>query len=187
MYLPVLYGTVRAERKSIGVARFAEARIRARGHESRLFDPRDLPFGDLVAREWEESPPRPEVQAFVREMARADGFLVVTPEYNYGIPGALKNVLDALFDEWNRKPFAAVGAGGISGGLRAVDHLRQVVSGLDAVMVPAHMPVQHVGRAWGPDGPLADAEEWGRRLDKVLGELEWYAEALTAARSRSSA
>lgn len=120
-------------------------------------------------------------------MARADGFLVVTPEYNYGIPGALKNVLDALEDEWRRKPFAAVGAGGISGGLRAVDHLRQVVSGLGAVMVPAHLPVQHVGRTWGPEGPLADAEDWAKRFDKVLADLEWYAGALTAGRSRSSA
>lgn len=183
LYLPVLYGTVRAQRRSFGVARFAAERLALRpGVETRVFDPRDLPFGNLDAREWEMDPRPPGVDAFVREMARADGFLVVTPEYNYGLPGTLKNLLDAVYDEWNRKPFALVGAGGLSGGLRAIDQLRQVVSGVGAVSVPAHVPVFHVAKAFGPDGPVADAPEWERRFDKLADELLWYATALKAAR-----
>lgn len=183
LYLPVLYGTLRSERKSLGVARFVAARLAKRPDvETRLVDPRELPFGNLDLREWEMSPRPPEVARFVDDMARADGFVVVTPEYNYGIPGTLKNLLDALYDEWNRKPFALVGAGGISGGHRALDQLRQVVSGLGAIVVPEHLGVQNVGRTFGPDGPLEDEERWTTRVDTVLDALEWYARALKAAR-----
>lgn len=182
LYIPLLLGTVRDERKSEWVAQAVLERIRAReGAESRLFDPRELPFGNLVHREWEMRERPPAVDEFVREMARADGFLVVSPEYNYGYPGTLKNMLDAVYDEWNRKPFAIVGVGGISGGLRMIEHLRAVVAGLGAVSVPHSVPVQFVGKTWGPQGPT-DGVDWAPRFDKLLDELLWYAKALKAAR-----
>lgn len=182
IYLPLLMGTVRAERRSEWVARAVLERLRAReGVETRLFDPRELPFGNLVHREWEMPERPPVVDEFVREMARADGFLIVSPEYNYGYPGTLKNMLDAVYDEWNRKPFAIVGVGGISGGLRMIEHLRPVIAGLGAISVPHSVPVQFVGKTWGPDGPT-DGVDWGPRFDKLLDELTWYARALQAAR-----
>lgn len=180
--LPVLLGTIRHERKSEWVARYVVDRLARRpGVASDLVDPRALPFGNLDLREWEMDPRPPEVAAFVEEMGRADGFVVVTPEYNFGYPGALKNVLDALYDEWNRKPFALVGVGGVSGGLRAIDNLRQVVSGLGAVTVPTHVPVTFVARSFTSEGPI-DAPEWDRRFEKMFEELEWYAAALQRAR-----
>jgi NAD(P)H-dependent FMN reductase len=182
LYLPVLHGTVREGRKSIHVARFVEARLRERpGVETRLFDPREWPFGNLVAREWEQDPRPPRVAEFVDEMARADGFVIVTPEYNHGYPGTLKNMLDAVYDEWNRKPFALVGCGGVSGGLRALDALRQVVTGLGAITVPTHVPVQSVGKEFEVGGPH-DPEKWTKRFARLFDELEWYARALKAAR-----
>ena len=181
-YLPVLLGTVRDGSRSEWVARFAHDRLAKRpGVTTRLFDPDEWPFPNLVAREWEMEPAPARVDEFVREMARADGFLLVAPEYNHGYPGALKNMLDALFDEWNRKPFALVGVGGISGGLRMLEQLRLVVSGLGAISVPASVPVQFVAKEWTPEGP-ADADKWGPRFDKVFDELEWYARALKTAR-----
>lgn len=183
LYLPILLGTVREERKSVRVARFVAERMAAHPEvESRLFDPAEWPFGNLVRREWEMDPRAPEVDAFVVEMARADGFVVVAPEYNHGYPGALKNMLDAVFDEWNRKPFALVGCGGISGGIRMIEQLRQVVGGLGAVPIPSSVPVQFVGRTFAEDGPAADAEDWARRFDKLILDLAWYARALKSAR-----
>lgn len=182
LYIPLLLGTVREERRSEWVARFVLERLRAReGLETRLFDPRELPFGNLFQREWEMPERPPAVDEFVREMGRADGFLIVSPEYNYGYPGTLKNMLDAMYDEWNRKPFALVGAGGVSGGLRMMEHLRAVVAGLGAVAVPHGVPVQFVAKTWGPDGPT-DGADWGARFDKLIDELAWYARALKAAR-----
>jgi len=186
LYLPVLYGTVREPRHSLKVARFVLQRLTLRPDvETRLFDPRDLPFGNLVQREWEMDPAPEAVSAFVQEMGRADGFVVVTPEYNYGIPGALKNLLDHVYDEWNRKPFGIVTAGGVSGGLRAADQLRQVVSGLGAVVVPVHVSVPFVQESFDEDGPKLHREVWVARLEQFFGDLEWYARALQAARARA--
>lgn len=184
VYLPVLYGTVREPRASWGVAQFVVRELAKRpGVETRLFDPRELPLGNLVRREWEMQPPSPIVQHFVAEMGRADGFVVVTPEYNHGIPGTLKNLLDHLYDEWGRKPFGIVSAGGIAGGLRATEMLRQVISGLSAISIPAQVPVFQVQDHFDESGPTTDEERWVQRLDRFFGELEWYARALAVARA----
>lgn len=193
--LPVILGTVREGRKSEAVARYVHKRLSARpGITSPFIDPRDHHFENLHGRVVDlpdldpNAPPpgvpvTPEIAAFIRAMHAADGFLVVTPEYNYSFPGCLKNLLDVTLKPWSRKPFALVGCGGISGGLRALDSLRQVVAGLGAVTVPHHMPVPFVTRAFGPDGPLADAADWEKRVDTLCHELEWYATALQAARA----
>lgn len=183
--VPVILGTVRDGRQSEHLARFVLARLNARtGVRSELVDPAVHRFGDLRARaKTLEEATDPGVRAFIQRMDAADGFVVVTPEYNYSFPGALKNLLDVTFKPWNRKPFGLVGCGGVSGGLRAIDALRQVVAGLGAVCVPAHVPVQAIGKTFGPAGPLADAEDWTRRIDGFLDEVLWYAEALKAARA----
>lgn len=188
LYFPVLYGSVRAQRRSLPVARYVVALLDRRpGVETRLFDPKEWPFRELVAREWEMDPQPPRVAEFVREMDRADGFVVVAPEYNYGYPGALKDMLDVVYDEWNRKPFALVGCGGVSGGLRMIDQMRQVVSGLGAVCVPAHVPVPFVMKTFDEHGPLEDQERWEARFGKLFDELEWYAAALGTARKGQAA
>jgi len=183
LYLPVLYGSVRAERKSIHVAQFAAERLALRPNvETRLFDPKNMPFGNLEFRTWEWKEAPPEVAQFVGEMARADGFVVVTPEYNHGYPGTLKNLLDHLYDEWNRKPFGLVGAGGMYGGARAIDGLRLVIPGLEAISVPAMVGVTNVEKTFDANGPLSDRAGWERRFDRFFTELEWYARALQRAR-----
>ncbi|MCI4335079.1 MAG: NAD(P)H-dependent oxidoreductase [Thermoplasmata archaeon] len=187
LYLPVLYGTVREGRRSITLARYVEQRLAQRpGVRTRFFDAAELPFGNLVRREWEIENPPQEVTDFVREMGEADGFVIVTPEYNYSIPGALKNVIDHLFDEWHRKPFGIVTAGGIGGGLRAADTLRQVIPGVRGVTVPSHVPVRDYAKAFNADGTPVDAVDLDRRLDILFADLEWYAKALQLARKESA-
>jgi NAD(P)H-dependent FMN reductase len=120
-----------------------------------------------------------------REMERADGFVIVTPEYNYGIPGTLKNLLDPLTKEWHHKPFSFVTAGGVSGGVRAQDQLRIIVGGLRAVPLPLSVPVHRVEEEFTADGPKEPAK-WAARLGPLFNELEWYARALSAARGAGS-
>jgi NAD(P)H-dependent FMN reductase len=185
--LPILVGTIRADRRSIHVARYAHALLAARpGVTTRLWDPVDLPFGNLAYREWEMKERPGAVDEFVRAMDRADGFVIVTPEYNFGIPGTLKNLLDHLFDEWNRKPFGFVTAGGVVGGVRAQDQLRQVISGIRAITIPTAIGVQHVEAAWDEKGPKAGRPEWDARFGRFFDELEWYARALRTARQGSA-
>jgi NAD(P)H-dependent FMN reductase len=184
LYLPVLLGTTREGNRSSHVARYVAARAGERpGIESGVHDPAELPFGNLVKRVSKTDPLPRGVREFVSEMARADGFIVVTPEYNFGVPGALKNLLDHLVEEWVRKPFALVGVGGRSGGIRAIDNLRQVVTGLEAVVVPTSLSVHSVKRTFGEDGPTVDKEDLDARLERMLADLEWYARALRAART----
>jgi NAD(P)H-dependent FMN reductase len=193
--VPVILGTVREGRRSEHLARYVLARLNARtGVQSRLIDPREHDFGNLKGRvvdlpDLDPSAPPPgvpitdELRRFIHGMHAADGFVVVTPEYNYSFPGTLKNLLDVTLKPWSRKPFGLVACGGISGGLRAIDSLRQVVSGLGGVVVPAHVPVQFIGKTFGPDGPLVDSEAWQSRIDHFLDDVLWYAEALKAARA----
>jgi NAD(P)H-dependent FMN reductase len=185
--LPILMGSVRAERRSAWVARYVHALLATRpGVETRLWDPAALPFGNLVRREWEMTERPAAVDEFVLAMGHADGFVLVTPEYNFGMPGTLKNLIDHVFDEWNRKPFGFVTVGGVSGGIRAQDQLRQVISGVRAVTIPAAIPVQHVEKTWSENGPLADRNDWDSRFDQFFVELEWYARALQSARAESA-
>lgn len=185
LYLPILYGSVREGRRSFAVATWVEARLRARpGVATRLFDPRDLPFGNLVLRAREMHPVPAEVEAFRREIVRADGFVVVTPEYNFGVPGTLKNLFDHFDAEWRFKPFGLVTVGGLSGGLRAGDQLRIGVPGLGGVTVPLGLPVHRVETSWGAEGPTSDGPSWERRADQFFRQLEWYARALRTARAQ---
>lgn len=183
--VPVILGTERDGRESEHLARFVLARLQARtGMETVLVDPAGHHFGNLRARAKDVADATdPEVRAFIEQMHAADGFVIVTPEYNFSFPGALKNLLDVTFKPWNKKPFGLVACGGISGGMRAIDSLRQVVAGLGAICVPAHVPVQFITKTFGPNGPLVDAEAWTKRIDSFLDEVLWYAEALKGARA----
>jgi NAD(P)H-dependent FMN reductase len=193
--IPVILGTVREGRKSEHLARYVHGRLLARpGIESPFVDPRDHDFDNLRGRvidlpDLDPQAPPPgipitdQLRSFIQQMHSADGFVIVTPEYNYSFPGTLKNLLDVTYKPWNRKPFGLVACGGVSGGLRAIDALRQVVAGLGAVCVPAHVPVQSIAKTFGPEGPLADADSWRKRIDGFLDEVLWYAEALKAARA----
>lgn len=80
-------------------------------------------------------------KAWSRRISRSDAFVFVTCEYNHGMPATLKNAIDYLSKEWANKPVAFVGYGGISGGTRAIQQLKQVASALkmyvfDGVILP---------------------------------------------------
>jgi NAD(P)H-dependent FMN reductase len=77
----------------------------------------------------------PEGRAWAERVQQADAFIIVTPEYNFGYTGVLKNALDWVGQPWIDKPVGFVGYGSISGGIRSVDQLRQVVVELGLVQV----------------------------------------------------
>ena len=77
---------------------------------------------------------QPHTKAWAKVIAPFDGYVFVTPEYNHGICGALKNALDYLYAEWNNKAAGFVGYGS-AGGVRAVEHLRLVASELQMAHV----------------------------------------------------
>ena len=146
-----------------------------------------LPFFDEpMSPAW--ATPRNEVaQRWARKIGELDGFIFVTAEYNHGVPAVLKNALDYAFKEFNRKPAAYVGYGGV-GGARAVEQLRLINIELEMAALRASV---HIG---GADflGMLlhgktfADSPHLEPAARAMLDELAWWTRALQIAREEKS-
>ncbi|WP_069814337.1 NADPH-dependent FMN reductase [Streptomyces sp. TP-A0874] len=124
-----------------------------------------------------------EVNAYARRIAEAEAFVVVTPEYNRGYPAALKLAIDSVYAEWHAKPVGFVSHGGQSGGLRAVEQLRQVFAELHTVTVRDSVSFPMAWEQFDEDGNPHDAEGAGVAAKQLLDELVWWAEALRQARA----
>ncbi|NML49218.1 NAD(P)H-dependent oxidoreductase [Streptomyces sp. R302] len=131
--------------------------------------------------------PDPAVRA---ELARvtpvleaADAFVVLTPEYNHSFPASLKNLIDRHYTEWRAKPVGFVSYGGISGGIRAVEQLRQVYAELHAVTVRDGVVLPDVHGQFDEDGRFKDpaGPEAGAKL--MLDQLAWWGTALRDAKA----
>ena len=112
----------------------------------------------------------------------ADGFIIVSGEYNHSIPPALSNLLDHFLEEYFWRPSAIVCySAGAFGGVRAAMQLRAMLCELGTPSIPSLLPVPQVQDAFDEDGQPHD-EAYPRRAARFLDELEWYANALKAAR-----
>jgi len=120
-----------------------------------------------------------------QRLNRADAFVVVTPEYNHSFPASLKNAVDWFRAEWQAKPVGFVSYGGMSGGLRAVEQLRQVFAELHAVTVRDSLSFHSAWERFDDDGSPHDAEGTSAAAKGMLGQLQWWADALHAARART--
>lgn len=116
------------------------------------------------------------------KLAAADAFVVLTPEYNHSFPAGLKNLVDWHYGEWRAKPVALASYGGVSGGLRAVEHLRQVFAELHAVTVRDTVSFHHAGTAFDDGGTLKDPSGPDAAAELMLDQLAWWAHALRDAR-----
>ena len=117
----------------------------------------------------------------------ADAFVVITPEYNHSFPAALKQFLDLFKDEWQAKAASFVSYGGMSGGLRALEHLRAVFAELHTVtirdVVSFHNPWLMFEFDSSGRGELRDPDQPNAAAKVMLDELVWFAAALRTARS----
>ncbi|MFF1308252.1 NADPH-dependent FMN reductase [Streptomyces sp. NPDC058307] len=116
------------------------------------------------------------------KLASADAFVVLTPEYNHSYPAGLKNLIDWHFTEWQAKPVALVSYGGISGGLRAVEHLRQVFAELHAVTVRDTVSFHNAGGSF-TDGRLKDPSGPDAVAKTMLDQLVWWGKVLREGRT----
>ena len=180
LLIPVIYGSVREQRRGIHAARFIVDALLRRGHEPVLVDPleKPLPLLDKMYKEF----PAGEAPLVMEELAdlfrRADGFCVVAGEYNNGIPPALKNLLDHFLEEYFWRPAGIVCySGGRFGGIRGAMQLRMTLAEMGMVTIPSLFPIPSVGSAFDDDGTPREA--WMRdSVDGFLTEFEWYARAL---------
>lgn len=120
-----------------------------------------------------------EAEAFTRRIGAADAFAVVTSEYNHGYPAALKTALDTVKHEWRTKPVGFVSYGGLSGGLRAVEQLRQVVVEVHMVPVRESVSFHRVKHAFAADGTTTDGAA-ADAAQRMLTQLAWWARTVRA-------
>ena len=181
----VIYGSNRRDRRGIRVVRFIINELEARGHRVELVDSmeHELPLLDRMYNEYDEGE-APGAMARVAELlVGADGFVVVSGEYNHSIPPALKNLLDHYQSEYHYKPSALVTySKGPFAGVRGLVNLRGIMGELGTVTIPSAFPVSKVDNAFDEDGTPKD-DAYSERVDKFLTEYEWYARALKAART----
>ncbi len=178
--VPVIYGSVRTERQGIKAARFVVAELLRRGADAVLVDPMEkrLP---LLDRMYKEFPPG-QAPAPMEELAdlfrRADGFAIVSGEYNNGIPPALKNLLDHFLEEYFWRPAAiACYSGGRWGGVRAAMQLRMSLAEMGMVTIPSLFPTANVGTAFSDDGTPSDPKTVEYSAE-FFDEFFWYMKAL---------
>lgn len=175
LFLPVVLGTNRKERKSVFVARWLIQEMEKRPEiETRLFDVKDfvLPQDDYgtgikdAFPEWRDA------------IIRADGLVIISPEYNHGYPGALKSVLDLLLKEYIHKAVAFVGvSAGPWGGARVVETMVPMVRELGLAATFADLNFPKVQDKFDEEGVLLDTAYEGR-VSGFLDELVWMSRVL---------
>ena len=186
--VPVILGSVRSDRIGIRAARYLIAQLEARGHEAPLVDPAELKF-PLLDRMYKEYPPGTapdEMERLATLYRRSDAFLVVTAEYNHGVPPALSNTLDHFLEEYYWRPSAiCCYSAGAFGGVRAAMPLRAMLAEMGMPSIPSLLPIPRLQNAITEAGTATEP-----RLEasaaRFLDELTWYAEALGAQRQRGT-
>ncbi|MET9926677.1 MULTISPECIES: NAD(P)H-dependent oxidoreductase [unclassified Streptomyces] len=132
--------------------------------------------------------PAPEdaarIEAVSERLAAADAFVVVTPEYNHSFPAPLKNLIDWHRTEWQAKPVAFVSYGGRSGGLRAVEQLRQVFAETHTVSVRDTVSFHNAGALFDDEGNHREPADVDAAAKALLDQLAWWGVALRDARNR---
>lgn len=190
--LKVIIGSTRQKRFSEKPANWIFGELKTRADvDAELLDLRDypMPFFDepkSPSTSKGNSYENPIVKKWAAKIAGADGFVIVSPEYNHGYPAVLKNALDYVYAEWNNKPVAFVSYGSVGGG-RVIEQLRSVA--IELQMAPIRNAVHISGdvymKAAGIGGP-ADSEAFKPLTERAKGlfeQLIWWARALKTARS----
>ena len=179
LFVPVILGTARQGRQSEHVAHFVLEEVKKRADlETELIDIRTLPLKLDDAGEGMKDPD------FSATIDRADGLILVVPEYNHGYPGLLKHALDMNLKEYIHK---AVGICGVSagpyGGARVIENLLPVLRELGLVTTFTDVNFGSVRKIFDEDGRLLD-QNYVRRLDEFLKELIWMARLLRHGREK---
>lgn len=182
LFIPVILGTVRKGRATENVAKFVFEQVKKReGVESELIDIRELNFPANDAGEQIKD------AKFSAACERADGLVIVTPEYNHGYPGMLKHVLDSNLKEYIHK---AVGVCGVSaggfGGTRGVQSLLPVLRELGLVTIFWDGNFSSAQQLFDDAGNMKDRAVHEMRMDKFLGELIWMSKVLRYGRENVS-
>lgn len=170
----VLLGAVRDGRVSEGIAKYVASQLKQLGAEVKFVDAKDL----VIGYDWKDT----DLPGWMETAQWADGFVLVSPEYNHGYAPAIKLVLDGAYDEYEKKPVGFVGvSSGPFGGIRAVEQLRQVCVELGLVGIHEQLLVGFAAKTISPEGKLLDPSVQSR-MEAFGKALVWWADGLKTLR-----
>ncbi|MBD2341316.1 NAD(P)H-dependent oxidoreductase [Calothrix sp. FACHB-156] len=174
LFIPVILGTSRQGRQSEYVAKFIVEQVATRDRlQTELIDIRNIAIATDDAGESIKDP------QFSATIERADGLIIVAPEYNHGYPGLLKHVLDTCLKEYIHK---AVGICGVSagsfGGTRVIQNLLPVMRELGLVTIFYDLNFSEVQTLFDESGNLIDKPTYIRRMSRFMDELVWMSKVL---------
>lgn len=182
LFIPILLGSAREGRQSEKAAVFVYEEAKRYGQ----FDTELLDVRDFVAECQTAAMPEKKSKEWSKIMKKADGLIIVSPEYNHGYPGELKLMLDEIYEEYNRKPLGICGvSGGRLGGARMAEMLRTTAIELQMVPIRSAVYFSSVQNLFDKKGNIQD-ESYHARLQGLFDELLWYAEALKTARDKQN-
>ena len=173
LYIPVLAGTTREQRKSIFAAHLvAEVGNTFEEIETAVIDPKDFNFpGD--GNDPEGKDPR-----YTAITERAQGFFIVSPEYNHSFPGSLKRMLDSELENYIHKPVAFAGASSTQwGGVRGIEALVSTVREMGLVSTFTDMQFPKVQELFNDEGVLQN-EAYREYIKSAWTELIWMTRVL---------
>jgi NAD(P)H-dependent FMN reductase len=179
--IPVLLGSARVGRQSARVGELVLTELEQRtGAQSEMLDLAGYDFPIMSERLSQMKQPPPGLAEFAAKLARANGLVIVTPEYKGSYPGVLKNALDFLPPGiFHRKPIGIVTvSSGDFGGLSCLAQLRLVCLSMGGLPVPNSLTVARVQELF-EEGGEARKPDLTRRLTLFLDDLLWYCGALT--------
>lgn len=179
LFIPILLGSAHEGRRSEKAAHFVFEQAKAYGKfETQFLDVKDFVQSAKTGAAMQKE----KSEQWSNIMKRADGLVIVSPEYNHGYPGELKLMLDQLYQEYNRKPVGICGvSAGMLGGGRTVEQLRLVA--IELQMVPTRNAVYfaNVQTLFDDKGQMKDSS-YTEGIKILFEELFWYADALKVAR-----
>ena len=190
--ISVIVGSTREGRFSEKPAKWILQHLKKRaGVDARLLDLRDFPLPFFDQQATPATPGRPPykqevVKRWTTAIGESDAFVFVTPEYNYGTSAVLKNAIDWVYQEWNRKPVAFVSYGS-AGGARSVQQLRETAIELQLAPIRSavHVPVATLWAHYQGGDVEAGLAQIEAPAAAMIDDLLWWTKALTAARNAS--
>ena len=171
MYIPVILGTAREGRQSEKVANYILTQVKEAGLETKLLDVRDF-------RTEATTTEGPVAEKYKAEIEKADGLIIVTPEFNHSYPGELKMMLDMAYPQYSGKPVGLCGVSmGPFAGARVVELIKSTLIELQLVPIREALYFPMVQDLFDEKGSITD-EAYKERVGKFLDQLKQYAEVL---------
>jgi NAD(P)H-dependent FMN reductase len=187
----VLYGSYRADRKGIRLAKFIMAGLAERGSLPELIDAKavGLPMLDRMYKEHAAGAAPAAMEALAGKIRSADAFVFVAGEYNWGMQPGLKNLTDHFLEEWFWRPaaVASYSAGRLSGA-RANLIWHGTLSEMGMVVISSTLAVGPIDHSLSVDGtPIGDGgSQLQRAFPRFADDLAWWAEAARYQRARKA-